>query len=132
MTGWLRLERFQVVSDRLCAAGVFTGELLDSDGTSIGVGSRRRTVPAEIARSLHEMAVVIGPVDVDLLGLTVSIPAFTMGTGVVRRPLMKPDAERFEDVRHREPHPSHGRTGEDGPPQSHAKPRPIREEVTTT
>ena len=87
MTGWLRLERFHVVSDRLCAAGVFTGELLDSDCTTIGVGSRRRTVPAEIARSLHDMAVVIGPVDVDLLGLTVSIPAFTMDIGVVRRPL---------------------------------------------
>ncbi len=87
MTGWLRLERVHVVSDRLCAAGVFTGELLDSDGTSIGVGSRRRTVPAEIALSLHGMAVVIGPVDVDLLGLTVNIPAFTMDTGVVGRPV---------------------------------------------
>ena len=88
MTGWMRLDRFQVVSDRLCAAGVFTGELLDSEGTTLGVCSRRRTVPAEITRSLQDqdMAVVIGPVDVDLLGLTVSIPAFTMDTGVVRRP----------------------------------------------
>ena len=112
MTGWLRLERFHVISDRLCAAGVFTGELVDSKGTTIGVGSRRRTVPVEIARSLHDMAVVIGPVDVDLLGLTVSIPAFTVGTAVVRRPLMKPDAERSEDVRaDREGHPSHGRGG---------------------
>ena len=87
MTGRLRLERFHVVSDRLCAAGVFTGELLDSEGATIAVCSRRRTVPAEITRSLHDLAVVIGPVDVDLLGLTVSIPAFTMDTGVVRRPL---------------------------------------------
>jgi hypothetical protein len=87
MTGSLRLERFHVISERLYAAGVFTGELLDSDGTTIGVGSRRRTVPAEIARSLHDMAVVIGPVEVNLLGLTVSIPAFTMDTGVVRRPV---------------------------------------------
>ena len=87
MTGWLRLDRFQVVSDRLRAAGVFTGELLDSEGAKIGVCSRRKTVPAELARSLHDMAVVIGPVDVDLLGLTVSIPAFTMDTVVVRRPL---------------------------------------------
>ena len=87
MTGWMRLERFHVVSDRLCAAGVFIGELHDSDGTTIGVGSRRRSVPAEITRSLHYRAAVIGPVDVDLLGLTVSIPAFTMDTGVVRQPL---------------------------------------------
>jgi hypothetical protein len=83
------------MSDPLCAAGVFIGELLDSDGTTIGVGSRE-TIPAEIARSLHERAVVIGSADVDLLGLTMSIPAFTMGTGVVRRPLMKPEAERFD------------------------------------
>ena len=87
MTGWMRLDRFHVVSDRLCAAGVFTGELHDSDGTTIGVGSRRRSVPAEITRSLHYRAVVIGPVDVDLLGLIVNIPAFTMDTGVERQPL---------------------------------------------
>jgi hypothetical protein len=49
MTGWLRLEPFQAVSDRLCAAGVFTGDLLDSGGTTIGIGSRCRTIPTEIA-----------------------------------------------------------------------------------
>ena len=84
MTGWMRLERFHLVSDQLCAAGVFTGELLESDGSTIGVCSRRRTVPAELTRSLRDMTVVIGPLDVDLLGLTVSIPAFTINTGVVR------------------------------------------------
>ena len=89
MTGWMRLDRFQVASDRLCVSGVFTGELHDSEGATIGVCSRRRTVPAEITRSLHDTAVVIGPVDVDLLGLTVSIPAFTMDAGVVRRPLQE-------------------------------------------
>ena len=41
---------------------------------------------------------MIGPVDVDLLGLTARIPAVTVGTGVVRRPLMKPDAERFDAI----------------------------------
>ena len=56
MTCWLRLDRFHVVSDRLCAAGVFAGELLDSEGATIAVCSRRRTVPAEITRSLHEVA----------------------------------------------------------------------------
>ena len=49
MTGWLRLGRFHVVSDRLWAAGVFTAELLDSEGDTIGIASRRRTVPAELA-----------------------------------------------------------------------------------
>jgi len=78
MTGCLRLDRFVVVSDRLCAAGVFAGELLDADGTTIGWGSRRKTAPAEIVRGLHGVTAVIGPVDVDLLGLTVTVPAFTI------------------------------------------------------
>ena len=98
MTGWLRLERLHLVSDRLCVGGVFTGELVDSNGTTIGAGSRREIVPAEIVRSLDDMAVVVEPVEVDLLGLTVRISAFTMGT-VVRRPLMNPDAERFDAKR---------------------------------
>jgi hypothetical protein len=78
MTGCLRLDRFIVVSDRLCAAGVFAGELLDADGTTIGWGSRRKTAPAEIVRGRRGITAVIGPVDVDLLGLTVRVPAFTL------------------------------------------------------
>ena len=80
MTGWLRLGGFVVVSGRLCAAGVFTGELLDADGTSIGVGSRRRIAPVEITRTTEGLTALVGPVDVDLLGLTVTVPAFTMDT----------------------------------------------------
>ena len=41
-------------------------------------------LPAEINRSLHDMAVVIRRWNVDLLGLTVSLPAFTMDTGVAQ------------------------------------------------
>jgi hypothetical protein len=70
-----------VVSDRLYAAGVFAGQLLDADGTTIGWGSRRKTAPARIVRGLRGVTAVIGPVDVDLLGMTVSVPAFTIGTG---------------------------------------------------
>jgi hypothetical protein len=71
-----------MVSGRLCAAGVFTRELLDADGTTIGIASRRRTAPVEITRIPEGLATLVGPVDVDLLGLTVSIPAFTMDTDV--------------------------------------------------
>ena len=74
MTGWMRRDRFHVVSDRLCA-GVFTGELHDSEGATVGV-CRRRTVPAEVTRSVRP------------LGLSVSIPAFARDTGVGRRPLL--------------------------------------------
>ena len=81
MTGCLRLDRFVMVSDRLCAAGVFAGQLLDADGTTIGWGSRRKTAPVEIVCGLRGVTAVIGPVDVNLLGLTVRVPAFTIDTG---------------------------------------------------
>jgi hypothetical protein len=85
MTGCLRLDRFIVVSGRPCAAGLFAGELLDADGTTIGWGSRRKTAPAEIVRGLRGATGVIGPVDVDLLGLTVRVPAFILDTEATMR-----------------------------------------------
>lgn len=90
MTGCLRLDRFVVVSERLFAAGVFAGQLLDADGTAIGWGSRRKTAPARIVRGPRGVTAVIGPVDVDLLGMTVSVPAFTIDTGVRRRAGLEP------------------------------------------
>lgn len=78
MSGWLRLDRFVLVADELQAAGVFTGELIDADGTLIGVGSCRKTVPAEISRSAGGIVASIGPVDVDLLGLIVHISPFSV------------------------------------------------------
>ncbi len=82
MTGWLRLGGFVMVSGRLCIAGVFTGELVDADGTTIGIASRRRTAPVGITRIPEGLTTIVGPVDVDLLGLTVTVPAFTMDTHV--------------------------------------------------
>jgi hypothetical protein len=85
MTGCLRLDRFIMVSDQLCASGVFAGELLDADGTTIGWGSRRKACPAEIVRGLREATATIGPVEVDLMGMTVSVAAFTINTGARTR-----------------------------------------------
>jgi hypothetical protein len=85
MTGCLRLDRFIMVSDQLCASGVFAGELLDADGTTIGWGSRRKACPAEIVRGLREATAMIGPVDVDLMGMTVSVAAFSIHTGARTR-----------------------------------------------
>lgn len=78
MHGSLRLERVGVEAGRLRVAGVFTGELLDADGTSIGVGSRRQVAPAMVPDDGDGGHVLIGPVQVDLLGLDVSIPAFAV------------------------------------------------------
>ena len=85
MSGWLRLDRFVLVADELQAAGVFTGELIDADGTLVGIGSCRKTVPAEISRSAGGIVATIGPVDVDLLGLAVTISPFSVEARVPAR-----------------------------------------------
>jgi len=78
MTGWYRLGRFIAVSDKLYATGVFTGELLDADGTVVGVGSRRQSAAVDITRGVQGLMALIGPVDVDLLGLTVRVGTFAV------------------------------------------------------
>ncbi len=77
MTGSLRLNRIIRLSDGLSAAGVFTGELRDEDGQLIGVASRRRSAPVRIVGSTRGAVAVIGPVNVDLLGLDVHVRAAT-------------------------------------------------------
>jgi hypothetical protein len=81
MTGSMRLYRLILTSGRLGAIAVFTGELLDADGSKVGIGSRRTIVPAEIVRSARGLSVTIGPLDVDLLGLTVALEAVTLEMG---------------------------------------------------
>lgn len=78
MTGSMRLDRLVLASGRLRAIAVFTGELVDADGSRVGVGSRRAVAPADIVRSANGMSLSIGPLDVDLLGLVVSVEAFTV------------------------------------------------------
>lgn len=78
MTGWFRLVRFVADGDHLHAQGVFTGDLQDADGTSIGTGSRRRSVPVTLTRSPDGLVALLGPLEVDLLGLQVSVPTFTL------------------------------------------------------
>ena len=76
MTGSVRLESADSTGDHLWVQGVFTGELVDADGSHIGTTSRRKAVPARVARDLHGARTVVGPFQVDLLGLTVSVQAF--------------------------------------------------------
>jgi hypothetical protein len=79
MTGSVRLESAGTSADNhLWVQGVFTGELVDADGSHIGVTSRRKVVPARIARDLQGAPTVVGPLQVDLLGLTVSVQAFVV------------------------------------------------------
>jgi hypothetical protein len=78
MSGLVRLHRLVLESGRLRAIAVFTGELLDSDGSRVGVGSRRTSIPADVVRSATGIAMSSGPLDVDLLGLAVHVEAFSL------------------------------------------------------
>ncbi|MGW5237877.1 hypothetical protein ACWEOW_02990 [Monashia sp. NPDC004114] len=74
MTGSLRLLRLRLGGTRAWADGVFTGELYDADGKRIGACSRRQSAPARLGQS-DDAPVTIGPVDVDLMGLVVTVCA---------------------------------------------------------
>jgi hypothetical protein len=96
-TGWFRLARLHVAGDRLSASGVVTADLVDADGTEVGVGSRRLTVPADVDRSSPGAAVLIGPVDVDLLGLSVRVQAFAVQARRVPVARRRPDRTSWAD-----------------------------------
>jgi hypothetical protein len=72
-TGSYRLERFVWQFGLLAAAGVFTGELTEADGSHIGMGSRRQTAVVEVVASGTAPVIRLGPLDVDLLGLLVTV-----------------------------------------------------------
>lgn len=79
MTGSVRLEGVEATTaGGLWVRGVFTGELVDADGSHIGTTSRRQAAPARIARDLEGSPTVVGPLQVDLLGLTVTVRAFVV------------------------------------------------------
>jgi hypothetical protein len=86
MSGSVRVERITDLPDQTTMDAVFTGHLIDADGIPIGVGSRRAQVPATLLRNPDGTSLSVGPLQVDLLGLTVSVPAFTVPTGDVWTP----------------------------------------------
>lgn len=79
MTGHARVRDIHLEHGHLHAAVVFIGQLCDADGSAIGTGSRRATAPAATAEGSRGRAAVIGPTDVDLLGLAVSVRPFVVG-----------------------------------------------------
>ena len=78
-TGSYRLERLVNQFGQLAAAGIFTGELHDADGTHVGMCSRRLTCAALVETDAETHLVHIGPVDVNLLGLMVTVQEFSVG-----------------------------------------------------
>ena len=77
-TGTYRLERFVSQFGQLAAAGVFAGELTDSDGSHIGMGSRRHTLAVEVIATRTTLLARLGPVDINLLGIIVTITELSL------------------------------------------------------
>lgn len=88
-TGTYRLERLVDQYGQTAAAGVFTGELVGADGQQVGLASRRHVAAAEVVEDSHGCYAALGPVDVNLLGLLVSVEPFTVA---VPRRLLDPAA----------------------------------------
>ena len=78
-TGSYRLERLVDQFGQLAAAGIFTGELHDADGAHVGLASRRLTCAAVVETDAEMHLVQVGPVDVNLLGLMVTVQEFSVG-----------------------------------------------------
>jgi hypothetical protein len=76
--GSYRLERVLWKDGRLCAAGVFSGRVAHAGGAGAGMASRRRTVAVDVVAGGAGHQVQVGPVDVDLLGLSVAVGAFVV------------------------------------------------------
>lgn len=77
--GSYRLERLVEEHGQLAAAGVFTGELHEADGSHVGTGSRRHTCAAVLGADPLTYEICIGPVDVNLLGFLITINEFSVG-----------------------------------------------------
>jgi hypothetical protein len=85
-TGTHRLERFVSQFGQLAAAGIFTGELTDSDGSHIGIGSRRHTAAVEVIATRTTLLARLGPVDVNLHGIIVTIAELSLdGPAALRK-----------------------------------------------
>ena len=104
-TGSYRLERLVDQFGQLAAAGIFTGELQDADGTYVGLSSRRLTCAALVETGAEMHVVNIGPVDVNLLGLMVTVQEFIVG---VRRDLPKLPTDLRSSTHRRTPGTSTG------------------------
>ncbi len=66
-----------LVSQRgqLALDGVFAGTLMDSDGSHIGMCSRRHTAPVLVSAVGGALELVVGPLEIDLLGFRVTVEA---------------------------------------------------------
>ena len=77
-SGWYRLERLLLQFGEPAAAGVFSGQVEHASGGGSSVASRRQTSAAQVVDQDGVAHLLVGPVDVPLLGLTVAVDEFTV------------------------------------------------------
>lgn len=79
LDGSLRVQRLVVVREEAYVTGVVTGELRDSDGSLVGLDSRRVTAAADLVREHEHDVPVVRPFELDLMGLTVQLDSVRIG-----------------------------------------------------
>jgi len=86
MLGHFRVQRLVLAPRGAFVTGVVTGELCDSDGSPVGVASRRVTAPADLVPGAEGLQPVVRSLQLDLMGITVTIPAFPIDPAMVLSP----------------------------------------------
>lgn len=77
-TGSYRLERLLRQFEEPAAAGVFSGRVVEACDGGAGVASRRQTTAVRVLDLNGLPRLELGPVDVQLLGVTVAVETFTV------------------------------------------------------
>lgn len=77
-TGSYRLERLVWQFEQPAAAGVFCGQVVQPGGAGAGVASRRQTTAVEVLERQGQTHLRLGPVEVHLLGLPVTVDEFVV------------------------------------------------------
>lgn len=93
LSGFFRLDRVVETRAGLAVAGVFAGELTDAAGRRVGLGSRRGLAPVRMTPAEGGNDVLVGPVEIDLMGLKVHVGAFRMQVAATRYTAQGPAAD---------------------------------------
>jgi hypothetical protein len=83
MEGSLRVQRLVIVPRGAFVKGVFTGRLLDADGSLVGMDSRRASIGADLVREGHGYAPVVRPFQLALMGIVVEVEEATLSCPIV-------------------------------------------------
>ena len=83
MEGSLRVERLVIAPRGAFVKGVFTGRLLDADGTLVGMDSQRATIAADLVRVDDGYAPFVRNFQLILMGIVVDVTEARVGHALV-------------------------------------------------